>query len=564
MCCSRPSAGATKASGVSLRDKAFVVVTCGAIVAQTSNYAIMVTFFPIDMRERGMSGLLISSIFAMFEVGRLVAGCIGGALASRFGRRSVLTAGMGCASLFGCIMGVIPDIVGEHDLAGVAALFIITRFLQGCGVSLAQVAIFAILSDAFPTRRGLVVGTATSMIAAGYFVGPPLGGFLYSIGSFRLPFFALGLLLAAFLPFIISLYPSQRTLVAVQARGTRDNGTVPASVEAAAASSEAPSPESAPGAPSPAGETAGEEPAGLASTWRWWEQHTRELPQDVWLLLFISLLYFSKWGWWDIWFTTWTTTELGFSLQAASISISFIAAMFAFASPISGWLGDRLTGGTRMLLILVCMHWFTLLHFFMGPWQVGSWGWNLPARRIIFFAYLACDGLPAALVEAQFLPQTLMLAEAAATGGPSEDLTNFLTSLSQTFTNLGQVLGPFAAVPIVEAYGFRGGLVAWGVAYLAVSLWGWCRVMRGGHGCVMTPRPGRDSSPTELAASGAAPSWVQMEGGTSRATARTALAPCNPPPAPRPAPQAKGAVGKVPGALAAIRRYKTLHEEPDA
>ena len=133
-----------------------------------------------------------------------------------------------------------------------------------------------------------------------------------------------------------------------------------------------------------------------------------------------------------------------------------------------------------MVLILACMNWFTVLHLFMGPWQAGSWAFSLQARRLLFFGYLACDGLPAALVEAQFVPQMLMLAERASTNGPSEHLTNFVTSLCQTFMNLGQVLGPFAAVPIVEAHGFRGGLVAWGVAYSLVSAWGWCRLARRG------------------------------------------------------------------------------------
>ena len=484
---------------LSMREKAFVVATCTSIVAMTSNYAIMVTFFPIDMRARGMSGWFISTIFAAFEVGRLVAGTMGGVLASRFGRRAVLAAGMGLTSLSGCCMGLTPDVAPEANLIVMGMLFIIARFIQGCGVALAQVAIFAILSDAFPTRRGLVVGTATSMIAAGYFVGPPLGGLLYGIGSFRLPFLVLGMLVAAFIPFILTLYPRRRSLDDAADCGTQElrsadaaagHGDVKVDVTSVS--------DSAAGGPI----AKDMKPSGLASAVQWWLRHANQLPQDVWLVLCISLVYFSKWGWWDIWFTSWCTSELGFSLPTASISISFIAALFAIASPVSGWLGDRLKGGTRMILILACMPWFAVLHFLMGPWQAASWGLSVEARRVLFFVYLASDGLPAALVEAQFVPQLLMLAEAAASDGPNEHLTNFVTSLSQTFISLGQVLGPFAAVPIVEVWGFRGGLVAWGVAYLVVSTWGWWRIAS--RGC------GAPKRPTERVAAQAEPAAAPL------------------------------------------------------
>ena len=38
------------------------------------------------------------------------------------------------------------------------------------------------------------------------------------------------------------------------------------------------------------------------------------------------------------------------------------------------------------------------------------------------------------------------------------------------------MLGPFAAVPFVEAGGFRAALAAWALPYALVSLWAWPRV----------------------------------------------------------------------------------------
>ena len=198
---------------LSTRDRLFVVSMCLAIVVMTSNYALMATFYPIDMRERGMSPAGISAVFAAFEIGRFLTSVVAGALASRYGRRVVLLCGVLVAATAGGFIGCVPDLANQA-LAVMMPLFIVARFLQGGGVALAQQSMFAILSDAFPANRGLVVGSATSMcgqplshhtqhrrrhplglssrpahgaptctacprrLALGYFVGPPVGGML--------------------------------------------------------------------------------------------------------------------------------------------------------------------------------------------------------------------------------------------------------------------------------------------------------------------------------------------------------------------------------------------------
>ena len=212
----------------------------------------------------------------------------------------------------------------------------------------------------------------------------------------------------------------------------------------------------------------------------------------------------SKWGWWDIWFTTWMVDELGFSIQSASVTISFIAALFGVTAPVSGMLGDRL-GERRMHLMALCMTWCVVLYTFMGPWQLSVFG--LGARRAMVFVYLAGDGLQAATIEAQFSPLMLALAEAKATGGPSEHLTNFVTAFGQTAMNLGSVCGPLIAAPIVDAAGFRGALFTWGTVYSFVTVWAWIRVAR--RACER--RKSREAVASAGEAAGAAAHGVELE-----------------------------------------------------
>ena len=98
-----------------------------------------------------MSGWFISTIFAAFEVGRLMAGTMGGVLASRFGRRAVRWHGLDIALWL--LHGLDARRCAKANLTVMGMLFIIARFIQGCGVALAQVAIFAILA-AFAPRIG--------------------------------------------------------------------------------------------------------------------------------------------------------------------------------------------------------------------------------------------------------------------------------------------------------------------------------------------------------------------------------------------------------------------------
>lgn len=223
--------------------------------------------------------------------------------------------------------------------------------------------------------------------------------------------------------------------------------------------------------------------------------------------------YLSEWGWWDrkrslahlrpsahirsvalyatrtltgglascgprctVWFTSWTTSEFGFSIQGASLCISVIAGFFALGSPIAGWLGDRVGNHRRMALVAGALGLCALTHFLFGPWQLRMLG--VDARRTLLFVYLPLDGVTSCLLEPQLFPLLLSLAEESSERADSamergEHLTNLVTSLGQTAINLGSVLGPFLAVPLVEAGGFRAALFAWGPAYALSSCWAW-------------------------------------------------------------------------------------------
>lgn len=284
---------------MSLREKAFVVLMCATLCALTSNYAILATFFPIEMTARGMSKYNISLIFVAFDFGKLATGFFAGALASYCGRLPVLFTGIVLSSAFGCLIGFIPQLV-DHHLHSMFVLFTVARALQGSGVALAQQSIYAILGDSFPDNRGLVMGAATAMVAWGYFIGPPIGGALYGASGFRLPFVFNGLVVVAFVLPIISLQPPvkpapsevftspTRGLFPEVAFGPGGRELGCDNDDPAAAATAAAPPSAADSLPR------------RGATVRQYLRVLRMLPVDVWIAALLPLMvYFSKWGWWD-------------------------------------------------------------------------------------------------------------------------------------------------------------------------------------------------------------------------------------------------------------------------
>jgi len=190
------------------------------------------------------------------------------------------------------------------------------------------------------------------------------------------------------------------------------------------------------------------------------------LPMEVWWTCVAGLIYMGKWAWWEIYFAQWCADEFGASVPTASLYIACIAAAFGCGVPLAGSLGDRL-GARRLDLMAGSIVGLVGLYLFMGPWQLAAY--DLPLRQALFFVYLAGDGLVCCLIEPQLLPHMLNLAESKRDAG--EYLTNLVTALGQSAMNLGQIAGPFVAVPIVSASGFRGALTAWAFPLALVVAW---------------------------------------------------------------------------------------------
>ena len=70
----------------------------------------------------------------------------------------------------------------------------LSRILEGISSSVALSTFTAIFMILYPDKVGAIYSWSSTVHGLGYSIGPAIGGFLYDIGGFYLPFLAIGIL----------------------------------------------------------------------------------------------------------------------------------------------------------------------------------------------------------------------------------------------------------------------------------------------------------------------------------------------------------------------------------
>lgn len=126
----------------------------------------------------GLSGLQWTVDAYLVTLGALL--LLGGSLGDIYGRRKLFVIGLGGFALASALCGVAPNIgslIGARALQGVTAAMLVPGSL-------------AIIQTSFaPGDRGWAIGVWSGLSALTTAIGPPLGGYLVDVASWRLIFF---------------------------------------------------------------------------------------------------------------------------------------------------------------------------------------------------------------------------------------------------------------------------------------------------------------------------------------------------------------------------------------
>ncbi|XP_069743417.1 MFS-type transporter SLC18B1 isoform X2 [Narcine bancroftii] len=135
-------------------------------------YSILGPFFPKEIVQIGAK--------FMFVVGMLISGC--------------------CTILFG-LLNLAPD--GPIFIS----LCFIIRSIDGIGFAASITASFSILAATFPNNVATVLGSLEVFSGLGLTLGPPIGGYLYQLFGYQMPFILLGCLVLLMVPLNMCILP---------------------------------------------------------------------------------------------------------------------------------------------------------------------------------------------------------------------------------------------------------------------------------------------------------------------------------------------------------------------
>lgn len=159
-------------------------------------------FFPKEAEQKGATATEYGLVFGVYELAIIFMSPIVGKLVGRSAPKMWIQFGL-------LLTGFMTVIFGFLDRAPDGKCFIvlafIIRILEGIGAASFTTPSYTATAEEFPNDQATILSLLETSFGLGLIFGPTLGGWLYEVGDYMLPFFSLGccLITGAFLNFII-------------------------------------------------------------------------------------------------------------------------------------------------------------------------------------------------------------------------------------------------------------------------------------------------------------------------------------------------------------------------
>lgn len=146
-------------------------------------------FYPLEAESKGATASEYGLVFGVFELVSFISSPILGKYMNTFGAKLLLNSGVFLAAVCAIVFGLLAFIQGH--IAFIAMSFIV-RIAEALGSSAAVTAAFSITAVMFPNSVATTFATLEIFYGLGYIVGPSIGGVLYALGGYVLPFVVMG------------------------------------------------------------------------------------------------------------------------------------------------------------------------------------------------------------------------------------------------------------------------------------------------------------------------------------------------------------------------------------
>lgn len=174
-------------------------------VAQFCNavcVSLQAPFYPAEAERKGATATQYGLVFGIFELTVFIVSPIYGRFLNTAGAKLINNLGIFTVSVM-CILFGFLDKIG--DTTTFITLSFVIRIVEAMGNAAFVTSAFSIIAKEFPKNVGAAFATMETFFGLGLIAGPTVGGALYELGGYTLPFMSMGiiLLLAAILTFCL-------------------------------------------------------------------------------------------------------------------------------------------------------------------------------------------------------------------------------------------------------------------------------------------------------------------------------------------------------------------------
>lgn len=146
-------------------------------------------FYPNEAEKKGATATQYGLVFGIFELTVFLVSPIYGRYLNRVGPKLVFNLGIFTTASCCILFGLLDRINGTTTFI---ALSFVVRIVEALGNAGFLTAAFSIIAKEFPESVATTFASLEMMFGLGLIVGPTVGGFLYQVGGYSLPFIVLG------------------------------------------------------------------------------------------------------------------------------------------------------------------------------------------------------------------------------------------------------------------------------------------------------------------------------------------------------------------------------------
>jgi len=165
----------------SYNEKIFLIACYTVLIIQYSLVSLLAPFFPSHGLGWGFTLKQVGIVMACDPIGEILASLVNTWILSKFGAKWSALLGMILNAIMSVLFGLSPKLgLSTYILYNVMMM---TRLLNGIATTLTFLAIYQLLTTAFPDAIASIGGDMEAWIGLGYMIGPPLGGLAYTLGE---------------------------------------------------------------------------------------------------------------------------------------------------------------------------------------------------------------------------------------------------------------------------------------------------------------------------------------------------------------------------------------------